>query len=151
MSKPKRIRRKVGAVVSIALEDGEYVFGHVLEEPLIVFYDLKVSELPDVETIVQQPVLFKLWVMNHAVTSGRWPVIGQQPLTDDLKKPVVMFKLDPIKKSYSLYQQGRDIPATREQVAGLERAAVWDPAHVEDRLRDHYLGVPNKWVESLKP
>ena len=28
-------------------------------------------------------------------------------------------------------------------------AAVWDPQHVEDRLRDHFAGLPNKWVQSL--
>ena len=33
----------------------------------------------------------------------------------------------------------------------LFRLAVWEPAHVEDRLRDHYAGAPNKWVESLRP
>jgi len=33
---------------------------------------------------------------------------------------------------------------------GLERAAVWGPSHVEDRLRDHYAGRKNKWVESLR-
>lgn len=41
-------------------------------------------------------------------------------------------------------------PATPEECAVLERAAVWDPGHVEDRLRDHFAGQSNKWVESLR-
>ncbi|WP_448115483.1 hypothetical protein [Mesorhizobium amorphae] len=32
---------------------------------------------------------------------------------------------------------------------GLECAAVWDPEHVVDRLRDPADGRPNKWVERL--
>lgn len=27
---------------------------------------------------------------------------------------------------------------------------VWSPEHVEDRLRDHFAGRPNKWEESLR-
>jgi hypothetical protein len=27
---------------------------------------------------------------------------------------------------------------------------VWAAEHVEDRLRDHYAGRPNQWVESLR-
>lgn len=39
--------------------------------------------------------------------------------------------------------------ATRAQCAGLERSAVWDAEHVEDRLRDRRAGRLNKWAESL--
>jgi hypothetical protein len=46
--------------------------------------------------------------------------------------------------------QGYECPATLAECSGLERAAVWDPEHVVDRLRDHAAGRPNQWVESLK-
>jgi hypothetical protein len=38
----------------------------------------------------------------------------------------------------------------REDCVGLERAAVWEPEHIEDRLRDHFNGIKNIWEESLK-
>ena len=146
----KKIERTVGDIVKISLGDGTFCFGHVLEEPLLAFYDLKTDRIPSLEEIEKLPVLFKVWVMNHAIISGTWEVIGHRELSDNLKKPVSLFKQDPISKGVCLYVKSEEIPASREQCEGLERAAVWNPEHVEDRLRDHYLGLPNQWVESLK-
>ncbi len=41
-------------------------------------------------------------------------------------------------------------PATTGECIGLEAAAVWEAEHVEDRLRDHFAGQLNKWVEQLR-
>tara|TARA_R110002073_G_scaffold34432_1_gene102173 strand:+ start:1043 stop:1498 length:456 start_codon:yes stop_codon:yes gene_type:complete len=146
----KKIERHVGDIVKVRLEDGDFCFGRILEEPLVAFYDLKTVRISSVEEIVKRPILFKIWVMNHAINSGAWEVIGHHELEDDLKEPVRFFKQDPISKGVCLYINSEEVPATREQCEGLDRAAVWNPEHVEDRLRDHYLGVPNQWVESLK-
>ena len=57
----------------------------------------------------------------------------------------------------SIYQEVPELAplyerlAIAEECVGLERAAVWEPEHVEDRLRDHFAGRSNRWVESLKP
>ena len=53
-------------------------------------------------------------------------------------------------RSFSIDERGAFRPATKEECIGLECAAVWDPTHAEDRIRDHYLGRKNKWLESLK-
>jgi hypothetical protein len=37
-----------------------------------------------------------------------------------------------------------------EEVKGLERAAVWEADHIEDRLTDYIDGKENKWVKSLE-
>jgi len=96
--------------------------------------------------------------MNHAVTSGRWPVIGAVPLSDDeRRRPERFFKQDPLNSNLTIYWEDpesgepHEIPALLEEAENLECAAVWDPEHVEDRLRDHFAGRPNKWVESLRP
>jgi hypothetical protein len=39
---------------------------------------------------------------------------------------------------------------TPEECVGLERAAVWDAEHVTARLRDHYSGRPNAYLESMQ-
>jgi hypothetical protein len=41
-------------------------------------------------------------------------------------------------------------PAAPEECVGLEGVAVWDPTHVEDRLRDHYAGRPNAHLAYMK-
>lgn len=146
----KKLKRRIGDVVKIPLEDGSSCFGRVLDEPLVAFYDIKTDLQPSIDEIVRLPVLFKVWVMNHAITSGRWEVIGHHDVDNALMEPVRFFKQDPITKEVCIYLNSEEIAATREQCKDLERAAVWNPEHIEDRLRDHYLGVPNKWVESLK-
>jgi len=89
--------------------------------------------------------------MNHAVTRGRWKIVGHIPLEEALVVPRPHFIQDALKpESFSIYERGAIRPATKEECIGLEREAVWDPTHAEDRVRDHYLGRKNKWLESLK-
>jgi len=146
----KKAPLQVGDVVKIDLGGGSISFGRVLEEPLIAFYDLEASEVPDLQVILELPVLFTVWVMNDAVTSGRWPVIGNVSLSPELEVAPKFFKQDPISKKFSIYHLGKETSASLAECENLERAAVWEPSHVEDRLRDHCLGIPNQWVESLK-
>ncbi len=146
----KNIKYRIGDIIKITLEDGSLCFGRILEEPLIAFYEVKTDVLLPIDEIIRSPVLFKLWVMNYAITSGRWEIIGNREIDNNLKEPVSFFKQDPISNEICLYLNSEEIPTTREQCKGLDRAAVWNPEHVEDRLRDHYSGVPNQWVESLK-
>jgi hypothetical protein len=94
--------------------------------------------------------------MHYAITSGIWEVVGRVPLSEDLKEIPRFFKQDMMNGAISIYQEipelapYYEIPATLAEIEGLECAAVWDPEHVEDRLRDHFAGRPNIWVESLK-
>ena len=54
-------------------------------------------------------------------------------------------------KNFKFYNPntGEITPANREDLKGLECAAIWEANHVEDRLRDHFLDKPNVWVELL--
>jgi hypothetical protein len=148
----KRQRRKEGDIVAIDLGDGTLAFARVLREPLLAFYDLRVrnQETPSIQEIVKRPVLWRIWVMNYAITGGRWKVMGNSPLEEALKREPTFFKQDPISGDVTLYRAETEYPASIEECEHLERAAVWDPEHVEDRLRDHFDGRPNKWVESLR-
>ena len=150
MAETNNIKRRVGDIVAIKLKDGSYSFGIVLEEPLIAFYDCNFHEIRELEVVISEPILFMIWVMNSSVESGRWEVVGNTPLESSLDDSPRFFKQDPINKSFSICFQGKETPSTLEECQNLERAAVWDPEHVEDRLIDHYAGVPNQWVESLK-
>ena len=88
--------------------------------------------------------------MDRATRSGRWPIVGRAELAtvSDLDATVI-FRQDKI----SAYESstGTETPLTFEEADRLECAAVWDPEHVEDRLRDYFSGVPNKWWASMRP
>jgi hypothetical protein len=153
MSKKRKIRPTHGSIVAIPLPDGTYGYGRVLREPLIAFYDLQSSEILPVDAVLPRSVAFTLWVMNHPITDGHWPVIGSAPQTSDLVDEPLFFKRDAITGALTIYRDssGEEVPATKEQCASLERAAVWEPDHVIERLQDHFAGRPNRWVNDLRP
>src|SRR5258706_10829876 len=118
----KRQLRREGAVVAIDLGDGAPAFAGVLEEPLFAFYDLRAEAAaePDVQRIVRRPVLWRVWVMNRAITKNRWTVIGNVPLDDDLRVAPMFFKQDTLTGDLSLYHHAVEVPATVEECLPLE-------------------------------
>lgn len=145
----KKQQRVPGDVLKIKLDDGSYCFARVLHEPYIAFYGLNIEDA-DIDTILSSEIIFKIAVMNKAITTGRWKKYGHRPLDESLEMPIRFFRQDTISKKLYIYVNGNEAPATASECTGLERAAVWDPEHVEDRLRDHFAETPNKWVESLR-
>lgn len=59
------------------------------------------------------------------------------------------YKIDPISKKYAICVGGQEIPSTRTECLNLERAAVWDKVHVENRLLAISEGKECKWTVSL--
>lgn len=149
----KRARKKPGDVVKIEIGDGHSSFARVLNYSELAFYDGKYQSQPALCVIAELPVSFIIPVMNFWSKTDGWEIIGNLPLEPELLEEPTYFKQDAITGTLCLYLPHQDIevPCTRDQVENLERAAVWDPEHIEDRLKDHYNGVPNKWVESMKP
>lgn len=148
MNKPKN----TGDVVEIEVRENEFCYARVLNLAAFAFYDvLSKGRLESISEVINLPVIFKVPVMDYAITSGMWKVIGNEPLCEELEKPILYFNQDPISKKIFIYNDETEeyTPATKEECLGLECSAVWDPEHVEDRLRDHFSGVPNQWVESL--
>ena len=142
-----------GDVIQINLGNGYYSFGCATFNS-VAFYDFRSNEVPEINEIVNKPILFTLWVMDYAYKkNGDFKIMGNIPINDKLNEPPKYFKEDPISKKLYIYWENGDthqIAATYDECSGLERAAVWDPDHIIDRLNDHYEGKPNKWAESLK-
>lgn len=151
----QRVRRRVGDILKIDLGAGTHSYGQVAHEPLVVFFDGAFTETLPPEQVIGLPVLFRIWVHNDAVKQGIWEIIGNLPLAPENAVEPYFYKQDAITGALSLYHSsyadtGWEHPASAADCDGLECAAVWDPAHVEDRLRDHYAGQLNKWLESLR-
>jgi len=151
MKKRSKIKDpEIGSIVEIPLPNGRKGYARVLKNPLMAFYSVESEESLSPTEILRQPVAFKLWVMNSAISSGRWSVIGHAPLEAELETIPWFFKQDAISKAFSLYQSGIERPAAKEECEGLERAAVWSAQHIESRLEDHLEGRTNKWLDAMK-
>jgi hypothetical protein len=148
MRKPRE-----GSLLRISLEDGTDAFARVLPNGQIAIYAHRVSRSdatpPDV--FGSKP-LWKLTVMKYALTSGKWRVVDFRPLEPELTSPVEYFMKDVFTGRFSIYRSsdGHIKDSTFEECRELEAAAVWDPEHVEDRLRDYFAGRPNAWAEHQK-
>ena len=155
-----RTNRSPGCVVRIELGDGRCAYGRQLTGVNVEFYDY--TSEPDKEInlfeIVAEPIAFTIMVMDYAFRrTGRWTLLDVVTLTEEeaakihryakpgpTRRRVSICYSDPVSGAYG------ERPATIDSCRDLEIAAIWDPEHVEDRLRDHLDGRPNKWVESLR-
>ena len=72
----KRVKRVPGDFLAIPLHEGSYGFARVLTEPLVAFYDATSDSPALPAAIASSPILFKIFVMNSAITKGDWTVIG---------------------------------------------------------------------------
>jgi hypothetical protein len=169
MDEPAQHRRKImkarenraaGRVVRIDLGDGRCAYGRQLLGPSVEFYDRlgKMGEAVDLLDVVASPVIFTISVMKYAFRrNGGWELLDVVPLTDEERATVERWaNRDVISGALSIYWEDHatgtfgETPASVRECEGLEVAAVWDPQHVEDRLRDHFDGRPNRWVESMR-
>jgi hypothetical protein len=90
--------------------------------------------------------------MKSAFVSARWPKVDYRALEPELATPTDYFMKDKQTGRFSIYRSsdGSTRDSTYDECKGLEAAAVWEPEHVEDRLRDHFAGRPNRWVGQLQ-
>lgn len=146
-------KRILGAVLSINLDNGKIAYARVVKDASYAIYDLISDTLLAIDEVVKHEILFIVAVYENVVTSGRWKIIGQMKLEDNLLKLPLKFiqdELDSTKLELYDPNTGDIRNAKRKECLGLERAAVWEAEHVEERIMDNYRGKTNVWVEQLK-
>jgi hypothetical protein len=71
-------------------------------------------------------------------------------LSGELAQPGV-YRHQPVgSKQAFRYSSGKSFPASAVEVAPLEALATWFSMHIEQRLRNHFLNLPDPTVESLR-
>lgn len=147
-------KRKEGAFIEILLSNGKYSYGRILEKAGYAFYDIySDNKVVDLNFIKNRKILFIVAVYNHAITKNRWKIIGVSELEPILRKLPLEFIQDHFDYNhFEIYDPNTGVmrPAKKIDCIGLERAAVWEPEHVESRIIDNFEGRLNKWVESLR-
>lgn len=152
-----RANRAPGRVVRIDLGDGRCAYGRQLTGVIVEFYDRvgAAGEVVDLLELVVAPVVFRIWVMDSAFRRGNWELLDVVTLDQDEATRIHYFAKQDIRGRISVHWSNPVAGSSGERAASFEEcrdmeiAAVWSREHVEDRLRDHFDGRPNKWVESL--
>jgi hypothetical protein len=144
-----RQRRTVGAILKVPLDGESHAYAWTLPEADFAFFDLRANSDVAIEDVIRRLVAFRVGVHKSAWTTGRWPRVGKVEPPPRLLAAQPKFMQDSFNGRLSIYLGGDIRPATHDECIGLERCAVWGPEHVEDRLRDHFKGITNIWVQSL--
>ncbi|MNF99146.1 hypothetical protein D3C85_662870 [compost metagenome] len=149
MIKKQKITK--GAILEINIDNNYYTYAQILGKAEYAFFDYKtVDPLKDFSILLDRPVLFITSVYNDVVNQGHWSKVGNLKLREDLKVQPMQFIQDSLHPDrFELYNPntGESTPATKAEIKGLERAAVWEANHIEDRIRDYYNGVPCEWLK----
>lgn len=147
----KRQRITIGAILEINIEKSYYTYAQILGKANYAFFDYKSKEhLNDFKTLLDKPVLFITAVYDDVITQGHWLKVANLELREDLQEIPMQFIQDALHPDrFEIYNPNTadTKKATKSQVKGLERAAVWEANHIEDRIRDYYNGVPCIWLE----
>lgn len=144
-----------GSILEIKIENRYYVYAQILTKGLgYAFFDFKSTQrLMDFTVLKDAKILFILMVYSDVITQGRWLKVGKLPIRESLVVQPMKFIQDSLSpEKFELYNpnNGEIIPATKQEVLGLECAAVWEAEHVESRISDYYEARPNIWVEKLR-
>jgi hypothetical protein len=139
-----------GNVAEIEIPGPFYCYGIVIASPLMGFFDIRSDKHLTCDLLSGKPLAFRVWVMKYAIGKNGWKIIGQLPLSDEMKDDPWFFKKDRISGKLTKYRHNDERPASKEECLGLECAAVWDPEHIVSRLDDHFESRPNKWAEAMK-
>ncbi len=146
----KRQQRTVGAIVEIPLENGFHGYARILKTRL-AFYDVHTKKDLLPEEIIKKPILFISVVYDFAITKGFWLKIGKKlPLEEHLQQNQPLYTEDFLTGKYLIYENGKQLVATKEQIKGLESYTVWSPEGIEKRLNDYYANRKNEFVEDMK-
>jgi hypothetical protein len=147
----KKQRITIGAILQINIENDYYTYAQILGKSAYAFFDYKTKEpLKDLYILLDKPVLFITNVYDDVVTKGHWLKVGKIELRSDLLEIPMQFIQDaqhPDRFEFYNPNTGDITPATKQEIKGLERAAVWEASHIQDRIRDHYNGVPCAWLK----
>lgn len=139
-----------GSVLRVDLDTDRHCYARALTRPSRYAFLDGVDRLAvdDLAAVVHRPVLFVLAVTDPA---DRWPVVGilppefaPIPVPEQFMQDVVTGRCRIVDAEFNARA------ATPEECVGLERAAVWHPEDVEERLRDHYDGRENKQMEFMR-
>ena len=146
---------RVGNVIKIKLNESSSGLARVIGGSFLEFYDVFLSDSQpnfDCASITQYNVIFTLSVHKSWTKNSGWQLIGSNSSAIPNPPRQFMQSIGNPNDIKIVDPTGGMIPSTRQQVEleGLERVAVWEDGHIEDRLRDYSSGKPNVWMDQLK-
>lgn len=143
-----------GSIVKIHLKNKTFAYGRIMGDQIAV-YDLINSNNehdPKIEFIIQQPILFYVFIFDSVKTEGNLKTMGIIKLTqEEVEKTPPSFNQDTINiNDCVIFHHDARFPpykATAQDCIGLERATIYDFEDVIKRIENYYAGNKDNFVE----
>ena len=127
-------------------------YARLLEFPWVAFYHYRTKKLvEELDEITKKEVLFTIAAHKSLVAKGGWTSIGHRPVEKGLRPPRAQAIWDDAEHCHIIDDKGEMRESTPKECKGLEPAAVWEPNHIADRLKDTFAGRPNRWLLEALP
>jgi hypothetical protein len=149
----KKVKGRIteGSIYKIPIEVNRYSYARVIKDKAFAFYNYLGKDNLNLNDILELDVLFILHLYPRSVNKSQWEKIGSKELDEKFKKLPPQFIQDVWDfDNIQIYENGSFRKATKKECIGLERMAVWEVEHVESRIRDHFAGRKNLFVELSK-
>ncbi len=147
------MKAKNGDILRIKLTDEKCAFAQLFcEGHFIAFFDYSGDcNVGDLKVLVNRTIAFIDYVHITAVRDGRWKIIGNLDILDELKKTFQICRPEADLDSSDVWRLSTvscgkkidwdEVNVSREQCTGIRRsrATFW---LIEDELRERFLGLP---------
>ncbi len=131
-----RIRRRVGDIVQIPLPNGLFAAGRLYKEASIAISAKLFQQPVSLTDVKPTSVAFVTACFDTAITDGSWPIIGRIPFDNDEDAWAPPRYVEDIIKAgtYRIYHKGQMRAATSAEVRGLEKAEMYKPDQLVERI-----------------
>ena len=144
----------VGSIFKIPLENQKFAYGRILDEQIAVYDFINPCNEndPEIELIIQQPILFYMFIYESVITEEHFDIVGFIKLIkEEVEKIPPYFNQDSINidNCVIFYQDARVPPykASAQDCIGLESAVIYDFKDVKKRIEDFYADNKDNFVE----
>ena len=137
----KKIRYRVGDIVTIPLPNKSYAYGKIFHDSTIGIYKLVTKTIEPVEKVMAREIAFYAGFFDTKILNGDWSIIGSQPFeNDEAAWPPPKYIQDILNpEKYRIYDKGTMRPATETEIQGLEKAIMYKPESLESKIMTELL------------
>lgn len=148
-------KNRIGAFFSIQLRDGRIAYARLLKDYLFSFYfldNIQKNREELIDCLRNAAPIFSTYVYARVFKDSNWKYIGQADLEPHiLQNMPVFFRQDQFDKTICILITSTDpnfkAPLKPEQCINMERAMIWEPESIDERICNYLDGAPNKFVE----
>ena len=146
-----RVIKKPGYIFRIPLNNGKHAYAQWLTDNTARIFKAAYKSDTEIDQITELPVAFRVYVYRDTPGRYGWVKVGKAPIPNDFSTPQSYAKKDIGTGQLSICDMinDKEIPATEDEVRGLETLAVWAHPHIIERLEAELDGRESEYLKSI--